>query len=489
MDKKKQLLKLEVYNLRVVQLQGLGEFVIRSASDRMRALRTNGNGACGMHALFGTPKLALAGDYFELYCSRARELASQHLGTSLEELEQRADVQEHVYAIKTNFWDGFVKAHFEDPTDESEIFWECLRVRNQNLAEAAMYTFETQRASDPVFDAAKNETLRASRGFFRRDTQHPYLEELIIRPLAVLMGCIPSNVDVFQLTEAERVALLFGRGDNEFLKEAFYEDGAYRYVRGTQKIPFPNDGPACRYTALFDNRPEFDPLRLPFLIYGDINSGIHTFLMRLQSLMETDTDGVLAAYVADIHSFLDVARRWSNLQCPTKEIPNFASLAWGAYTECVKHSGYFFSVAELAVIAAGAKRNVSIFSSINLDLRYEAGYYGGDGPVVNIKLLGNNQRRVHSHFERLISAELAEELTQKWNAEERERAMVAKRRRLEEVARAELEERERKQAEKRKREDAEQRIEEERKRHHSTTNPITAAEFLMNDTITSLIGA
>ena len=113
-----------------------------------------------MHALFGTPKVALDSDYFELYCSGARELASQHLGTSLEELEQRADVQEHVYAIKTNFWDGFVKAHFEDPTDESEIFWECLRVRNQNLAEAAMYTFETQRASDPVFDAAKNETLR-----------------------------------------------------------------------------------------------------------------------------------------------------------------------------------------------------------------------------------------------------------------------------------------------------------------------------------------
>ena len=92
------------------------------------------------------------------------------------------------------------------------------------------------------------------------------------------------------------------------------------------------------------------------------------------------------------------------------EPPNFAKRAWGAYTECVKATSYYFSVAELTVIAAGAKRNVGIFSSIGTELRYETGYFGGVGPTVILKLTGNNQRRVSSHFERLIAAEHAEGL-------------------------------------------------------------------------------
>ena len=100
----------------------------------------------------------------------------------------------------------------------------------------------------------------------------------------------------------------------------------------------------------------------------------------------------------------------------------------GAYIQCVKHTDYYFSVAELSVIAAGARRNVSILTSLNSELRYETGYYGGDGPLVILKLTGNNQRRVSSHFERLISAGCVEELSKKWLAEENERAAAAQRR-------------------------------------------------------------
>ena len=86
---------------------------------------------------------------------------------------------------------------------------------------------------------------------------------------------------------------------------------------------------------------------------------------------------------------------------------------------------------------------MSLFSSINSELRYETGYYGGDGPVVNLKITGNHQRRVSSHFERLLSAEFVEALSKTWHAEERDRAAAAQRRRLEERARAEAEEEER----------------------------------------------
>ena len=76
----------------------------------------------------------------------------------------------------------------------------------------------------------------------------------------------------------------------------------------------------------------------------------------------------------------------------------------------------------MVVIAAAAKRSVSIFTSLDLDLRYEAGYYGGEGPVVIIKLIRHDEGSVRSHFERLIPAELADELAKTWHAEESERA-------------------------------------------------------------------
>ena len=122
------------------------------------------------------------------------------------------------------------------------------------------------------------------------------MEQLIVRQLAVGVQCIPSDVDVFRLTEEQRVALLLGRDDSEFLNDAFWAEGGNRYIRGTDKIPFPNDGPTCKYTALFDSSPEFDPLRLSFLIYGDGQSGVHTFLSRLESLVEGDSEGVLVPF-------------------------------------------------------------------------------------------------------------------------------------------------------------------------------------------------
>ena len=144
--------------------------MINSVSVLMRALRTNGDGACGMHALFGTLVFETVSNGYELFCPGARVMAAQYLGSSLEELEQRAGVEEHVHAIKTNFWDGFVVAHLQGPrSSESEIFWQCLLAYNPSLAQEALDTVNAQRATNPGYQAAKNEVLEASRRFFTRD--------------------------------------------------------------------------------------------------------------------------------------------------------------------------------------------------------------------------------------------------------------------------------------------------------------------------------
>ena len=58
------------------------------------------DGACGVHALFGSPELAINGGY-ELLARRARVVAVEHMGHWLEMLEQHSDVHQLVRDIKT----------------------------------------------------------------------------------------------------------------------------------------------------------------------------------------------------------------------------------------------------------------------------------------------------------------------------------------------------------------------------------------------------
>ena len=137
-DERTNLVKPEVYYIDLAQLGVVRNILLGRVSSFMRALRTNGNGACGMHALFGTPVRARTSGY-EFYVPDARDLAAQYLGPSLDHLEQRAGIQPHVHAIKTNFWDGYVVAHFQGPqTNESESFWRCLSLQSADLAEEAV---------------------------------------------------------------------------------------------------------------------------------------------------------------------------------------------------------------------------------------------------------------------------------------------------------------------------------------------------------------
>ena len=137
-DERNDLVKPEVYHINLEQLGVMQNILLGRVTSLMRSLRTNGNGACGMHALFGTPAPARTGG-FEFFAPDARDLAAQYLGPSLDNLEQRPGVQPHVYAIKTNFWDGFVVAHFQGPqTNESDSFWRCLSFQYPDLAQEAV---------------------------------------------------------------------------------------------------------------------------------------------------------------------------------------------------------------------------------------------------------------------------------------------------------------------------------------------------------------
>ena len=84
----------------------------------MRALRTIGDGACGIHASLGEPIKAAAG-FFEFQAADARAVAIKHLGPSLHNLLQRPGVGDLVEAIRDAFWDDFAVAHLRGQHDDN----------------------------------------------------------------------------------------------------------------------------------------------------------------------------------------------------------------------------------------------------------------------------------------------------------------------------------------------------------------------------------
>ena len=138
--------------------------------------------------------------------------------------------------------------------------------------------------------------------------------------------------------------------------------------------------------ALFDNRPEFDALRLSFLINADRRTLIETFETKVQCHVHENIDSLPPLQLQRCLEFLGQVRCWSILDAPIVEPPNFASRAWPAYLDCIKNSDYYFSVAEIVVIAASVGRNVAVFKSIDGNLIYEAGYFQAPGPITLMKL-------------------------------------------------------------------------------------------------------
>ena len=167
----RQLLNPEVCELNVAPFEESPQFLRNAISAQMRSIRTNGDGACGVHALFGSPELAINGGY-ELFARRARDIAVEHMGHSLEMLEQNSDIHQIVLDIKTILWDEFVERHLSvRSTPESEIFWRSLERHTPMLAREAKLVTHSNCTARAEYEQAKIQIVQASRAFFKRTSK------------------------------------------------------------------------------------------------------------------------------------------------------------------------------------------------------------------------------------------------------------------------------------------------------------------------------
>jgi hypothetical protein len=164
----------------------------------VHAVSTFGDGACAVHAVFGTPT-ASGG----LTKKGARDLVRHLLGSSIQSLLDRGAKQEHVQASQTSFWTELVylertASDQKRVQDEPKFFWDSLTHSSKKVAETAKQHFDSKLVSRREAVALKISVLESSRMFFRLE-----LERQVIRQLAVRFGYIPAGMDVLLLSSED----------------------------------------------------------------------------------------------------------------------------------------------------------------------------------------------------------------------------------------------------------------------------------------------
>jgi len=260
-----------------------------------------------------------------------------------------------------------------DASSKARCLTQCIRISNPALwtdcCNALRLTDDTMRRRA----AAKAKVLNLAKRFFNQANRITMIE-----PVAMVLGLLPGD---FQ------EPVMFARAD-----------GTLQVVGSEQA--WPADAPVVKFEALFDTRDCFDGVRWTFLVSADPLFQVRTFRQKLTEVIES-SDQVAAGVIESVSDFLDALQELDALHIADTVPRDFSERVWPAYLQCIQDPDYWFSCDELLFFAFLAKVAVAIFSCRASVLTLEgANYIAGEAPVL-VRLLGNRQARVRSHFERL----------------------------------------------------------------------------------------
>ena len=98
------------------------------ANEEFVPVITSGDGACGLHSVFGTPTMNRRTGETEMFCPQARSLPATFLGAGLKTLRERVSEQNFLQAVETElFADLWSPQVTSDSSNESRIFTAILQ--------------------------------------------------------------------------------------------------------------------------------------------------------------------------------------------------------------------------------------------------------------------------------------------------------------------------------------------------------------------------
>ena len=372
------------------------------------SLETTGDGACGLHAVFGRPREG------RFHCSGARGLAASYLEKRIDEIRNGAEEGVHYEKVRETWWSEFcvpcaaeishlgrsdsstgrasrVDCGSAEPGPEAQCFWEALEPDDKKSV------CETVSSIANRDHLGKEERLDFDR--LARCCFHPSLEKGFFKHLAVFSKMLPDpSINYLEMTEYERKQCIENHpGQCELLGEPFFsKPNGDLIVRGTLDVLFPlydPNPPRHKYAALFDPRPCFDAIRSHFLRpAAELAVSRGQYMLTLLDDLDC-TPGKDA--LAKCRALADRVTYQRTVSSPPADFMRFAPQA---YLKALQSENYYFSCEELLWLAECAHSNVIIARFRGCSLLVEGSELGGQGPVAVILLQGDGRR---SHFERL----------------------------------------------------------------------------------------
>ena len=151
---------------------------------------TEGDGACGVHAVFGEPS-----KHGVLFKEAARGLAATLLAPNPEALEQAGVEKRYVAAIGQSFWNEFVKPVLDKKPEaqggEGLLFWKALQKHRPDLVNECRTCHSDYGRVTQEYVLARQVFLSASHKFVTIE-----MELCFVRPLAVRRGFLPEGIEI-----------------------------------------------------------------------------------------------------------------------------------------------------------------------------------------------------------------------------------------------------------------------------------------------------
>ena len=260
-------------------------------------IRTNGDGACSLHAVFGVPTLNATTRVCGLKSEHARGIASKCAGSSLRRLREKVSTAALLNAVENSLWfELFVPTLKGQDSSEGRVFHTKLKQGNKQLYDSACVFYQEQLQQSWRAGQSRNRLRCKSREFFC-----PAHEMQFVRVLAQHCECLPFAAPaILDLSDDD-----FGRfyaehaQYSEWLGPCVGNDGT---IKGTRVVP-PANCPRRKYEALFDTRAAFDAIRESFLLSAGSLGGMELLLGELACNEDVTAEGqaALKDFQKEIH--------------------------------------------------------------------------------------------------------------------------------------------------------------------------------------------
>ena len=239
-------------------------------------------------------------------------------------------------------------------------------------------------------------------------------EEKVIRPLAEMhLAHIPRGIESICDFSKDEIKARFRElpapeQGSTFLRPAYERQAnGEKAVRGTVGERFPENGPTCMYTALFDDRPCFDSIRKAFF-----DNAKESQCRRGVRAVLGDTEEGSGAW----YQLKDLVSVWEKLQQARKTAQRSLNVSeedlWQVYvpTVCSNELRYYLSCDELSFLAKLLRINAAVCTvRPNGHICLQTMSSGCGTPYGVICVRDGGTGRVRGHFQRLFPQALVAE--------------------------------------------------------------------------------